>query len=222
MMTNINILESESHNIEFDMKISGGVLTHDTRTNLIIKLEGYSISIPAMKSTDSDKWILNIPSNLPLSIGEYPYSISVVYDGHYFEPTSGMLVVGEPPGNVNIDISEPKISNIMPKDSKYLKNDSESQEIKNTKNTDKLNESSYDNITGDGSRNIQDIIKNTLGDLIHPNGNQTVNLDSTIVETQDTPMSKGKSKNNNQKSSKNNIKKDDVIMGIIKDYRSKR
>lgn len=87
----IVINQSKKSDLEFELDIEG-LDGKSADVRLVIKAKGYELAFPCKKAK-GNKHTVSIPPMQHLDKSTYPFCITVVVDGYYFEPLKGTVNV---------------------------------------------------------------------------------------------------------------------------------
>jgi len=90
-MQNLTIINSKENTLDFDLEIDG-IDGDPAKISFVIKTTEVDFAFKC-KKVEGNLWRVVIPAMPQIENTLYNYSIEVVIDGYYFEPTSGQINV---------------------------------------------------------------------------------------------------------------------------------
>ena len=89
----ISIVNTRDNEFEFDISIDG-VDKKNMMVSFVIKTDSVNLQFPCKENEDNaDKWEVVVPPMPMLELATYPFCVTIVVDGYFFEPFKGTAVV---------------------------------------------------------------------------------------------------------------------------------
>lgn len=128
----VSITNTKENVLEFDVEVDG-LDTEKIQVNFVISTKDVNLSFSAKKGAGT-KWSVKIPKMSILEKTSYDYTISVIADGYYFEPMTGVVNIV---GSAELYTTTPKNTTLASKKEEEKEDKSKEPDKKGKKEEEK-------------------------------------------------------------------------------------
>lgn len=178
----VTAINTKENTLEFNLTVQG-LDANDVSVRLIVETEKIEFGFPCNKKDDSDVWTVTLPVLNMLEKTAYPFKLTVIADGYYFEPHKGTLNVV---GSQEIYSSAPKNVSVKPKENSDTDNDKKDDDKKDDdkkEKSDKVKESIK--YTKQREKPIEQIAKELMESTLFKKSSNTHTMESTTKKVKE-------------------------------------